>query len=249
MAVDGLSSDQLFIEQQSETMTDMILEVQERTVTEVYSLKGDRTAEEFLLFISGLSILEIVRAKASNIISMFEQSHGTMLQTIQGFASIPEGTLQALVDFNKNSLISQLDNMSGIIRKEIINGVVGGIPPHEILKAVRGQGALSAGQLKTLIDTSMNDYSRTVTKLMMDTMPKNHKYEYVGPLDGKTRPACVEMIAAGRLTKDQIISNFSKFGNILTTGGGYNCRHKWDHIVEGFGSDPEEAKQRLKDLD
>ena len=115
MAVDGLSSDQLFIEQQSETMTDMILEVQERTINEIYSLKGERTPEQFLLFLAGLSILEIVRAKASNIISMFEQSHGTMLQTIQGFATIPEETLQALVNLNRNSLIGQLDNMSNII--------------------------------------------------------------------------------------------------------------------------------------
>ena len=249
MAVDGLSSDQLLIEQQSQKLTDMLLEVQERTINEVYQLRENRTTEEFLLLLSALSIVEIVRAKSSNVIGIFEDTHGQMLQTIQGFSTVKEEALQALVDMNTNALINQIDNMSGVIRKEIVNGVIGGVPPNEILKAVRGQGSLSSGQLKTLIDTTMNDYSRTVTKLMMDNMPDNTKYEYIGPLDEKTRPACVEMIAAGRLTKDQILKNFSKFGNILANGGGYNCRHKWDFIVEGFGGNTNEAKKRLEDLD
>ena len=244
----ALPPDQLFIEQQSEELSDMILQVQERTVSEVYALKGDRSIEQFLIFISGLSILEIIRAKAVNIINGFRQSQGTLLQKVKGFAVIPEEALEVLVDMNTNSLIGQLDNMASVIKKEIMNGVVGGVNPDEILKAVRGQASLSKGQLKTLIDTTMNDYSRTVTKLMMDKMPENTKYEYIGPLDAKTRPECVEMIAAGRLTKAQILSTFSKFGNILSSGGGYNCRHKWDFIIEGLGSDTEGAKEKMKDL-
>ena len=235
-------SDQNFIDQNSQLITAKLLEVQERTIAEIYALKGNNTPQEFLLFLAGLNVAAIVIAKAKNILNIFEASHGTMLQTIEGFAPIPEETLQVLVELNKNSLVSKLENMGSIIKKEIIQGVVSGTTPSEILRAVRGQGALSDRQLKTLIDTTMNEYSRNVTKLMMDRMPKDTLYVYIGPLDEKTRPICIEQMKVGKQTLSQIKSGFGR--SVLASGGVYNCRHKWERSVQDkFGHDQNKAQE------
>ena len=244
MGVDGLMSDQLFIEQNSELVTEILLQVQEETIEQLYKLKGQKSAEEFLVFIEDLNVKEIIRAKSANAISIYEASHGVMLQTIQGFAAVAETTLVALKNYSTESLLNQLDNMAQIIKKEVVNGIIAGTTVQTVLQAVQGQGALSRRQLQTLIDTAMNEYSRSVTKVMIDKMPENMEYQYIGALDEKTRPECLEMMAAGNLTKKEIISRFGS--EVFTSGGGYNCRHKWEIALQDkFGHNPEGAKKLI----
>lgn len=241
-------SDQLYIESNAETIADIILEVQERTIAELYALKGSKPAEEFIRFIERLNVEQVILSKAENAIAIFEASHAGMLQSIQGFSDLSEDTLKALVNYNTNSLLSQLDNMAQVVKREVINGIIAGSPTQFVLDKVRGQGALSRGQLLTLINTSMNEYSRNVTKLMIDKMPDDTKYVYIGALDDKTRPECLEMMSVGEQTKSQIQARFGS--KVFTEGGGYNCRHKWEISVQDkFGHDPEGAKKRLEDLD
>ena len=246
MGVDGLMSDELFIEQNSQVITDILAEVQERTVAELYALKGSKTAEEFLVFIDGLDVGQIVVSKSKNAINLFEQTHGGMLQSIQGFAALSEDTLQTLINYNTQSLLSQLGDMAQIIKKEVVNGIISGAGRQSVLNAVRGQRSLRPDQVKTLIDTALNEYSRSVTKLMIDKMPKDTKYVYIGALDGKTRPICLEMMAADKLTEAEIQANFGS--DVFISGGGYNCRHKWEISVQDkFGQDPKGAKRIIKE--
>ena len=248
MGVDGLMSDQLFIEQNSELVTDILLQVQEETIEQLYKLKGQRKADEFAIFLQDLDVKEIIRAKASNAINIYDASHGVMLQTIQGFAAISEETLVALKNYSTESLLNQLDNMAQIIKKEVVNGIIAGTPTQTVLEAVRGQGSLSRRQLQTLIDTAMNEYSRNITKLMIDKMPEKTQYQYIGALDEKTRPECLEMMSAGNLTKKEIEATFGS--KVFTEGGGYNCRHKWEIAFQDkFGHDPEGAKKLLDEKD
>ena len=242
MGVDGLMSDQLFIEQNSELITDILIQVQVDTVDQLMNLKGTKSAEEFLVFIEDLNVKEIIRAKSANAISIYEASHGVMLQTIQGFAAVAETTLVALKNYSTESLLNQLDNMAQIIKKEVVNGIIAGNPAQAVLQAVQGQGALSPRQLQTLIDTAMNEYSRSVAKVMIDKMPENMEYQYIGALDEKTRPECLQMMAAGNLTKKEIINRFGS--EVFTSGGGYNCRHKWEIALQDkFAHDPEGARK------
>jgi len=79
-------------------------------------------------------------------------------------------------------------------------------------------------------------------------MPEETEYQYIGALDNKTRPECLRMMEAGNLTKAEIVSRFGS--DVFTSGGGYNCRHKWEYALQDkFGHDPEGAAKRLKELD
>ena len=242
-------SDQNFIENNSNAITQILLEVQERTIAELYALQGSLQAEEFIRLIEDLNVKQIVTAKSANAISIFTSSHTGMLESIEGFANIAEETIQALINYNTESLLSTLDNMAQIIKKEVVKGIISGVGTQSVVEAVRGQGALSSSQLKTLIDTAMNEYSRSVTKIMMDQMPGNTLYVYIGALDGKTRPDCLEMMDAGKRTQSEIVKLIPRLGaSVLTSGGGYNCRHKWEISVQDkFGHDPEGARKIRKE--
>ena len=136
--------------------------------------------------------------------------------------------------------------MAQIIKKQVVNGIIAGSPVQTVLESVRGQGALSPRQLQTLIDTAMNEYSRSVTKVMIDKMPDDTEYQYIGALDEKTRPECLRMMEAGNLTKKEIQS---RFGSEVFTSGGYNCRHKWEIAVQDkFGHDKDGAKKLFNAL-
>ena len=76
------------------------------------------------------------------------------------------------------------------------------------------------------ITDSMNNYSRSVTSQQMDKSPPELKYVYIGPVDEKTRPFCLEAAAAGAITLDDIKSR--AWSESLSSGGGINCRHNWE---------------------
>ena len=77
--------------------------------------------------------------------------------------------------------------------------------------------------MQTLVNTTLNSYSRQVTNQMMSIAPKTTKYVYIGPVDDRTRDECLDMASAGALTLEQIISQFGEAP--LIDGGGFNCRH------------------------
>ena len=91
--------------------------------------------------------------------------------------------------------------------------------------------------MQTLVTTGLNDYSRSVSKVMIDQLGDNQKYRYVGAIDDRTRDFCLQMWGAGNLTKAEIESRFG--ANVFISGGGYNCRHQWI---------PVEAESKSKDV-
>ena len=221
-------SDQNFIEQNSDKITQILLEVQERAISELYALKGDSSAEDFIRLIEDLDIKGIINTKSANAIKIFQASHTGMLESIEGFADVAEETIQTLINYNTETLLSQLDNMAQIIKKEVVKGIISGTPIETVLGAVRGQGSLSQPQLQTLINTAMNEYSRSVTKVMMDKMPSETKY-----------------ISEGEVTLAHIEENY---GASLSDGGGYNCRHKWEISTQKkFDHNPKKAEQLMAD--
>jgi len=242
-------SDQQFIEKNSAQITKILMQVQEKTIAELFALKGNLEAQEFVRLIEGLDIKQIVNAKSANAIALHVAGHSTMLESIEGFADIAEETLQALVRFNAESLINDIDNIAVNIKKEVIKGAIAGVGRNGVLQELRKLTNMSEAQMKTIIDTGMNEYSRSVTRIMMDEMPDDTKYVYIGPTDEKTRVECLEMVASGEQTLEQINVFSKQYGrDVLINGGGYNCRHKWEIAVQDkFGHDPKGAKRRLNE--
>ena len=110
-------ADQKFIEQTSQKITAILLEVQEKAIAEIYALQGNLKAEQFIKLIDNLDVKAIISAKSANAVNTFTNSHVGVLESMVGFASISEETIQSLINYNRETLISKLDNMAQTIKK------------------------------------------------------------------------------------------------------------------------------------
>jgi len=145
-----------------------------------------------------------------------------ILKNMSKFGTITDQTLQALVNIDKATYLSLLDDMAGTLKKDLSRAVLMELTPAEMLNSLTT--AIRPDHARTLVNTSMNTFSRTVRNEMAESLPKTTLYAYFGPLDGKTRDICLKMLAAGELTKAEIETNFP--GSFID-GGGYQCRHGW----------------------
>ena len=131
-------------------------------------------------------------------------------------------------------------------KKEVIAGIMNNRTADEIVEVIGKKGYGAGVGMKRIVSDGMNNYSRAVTRMMMDEAPDNTKYIYIGPADEKTRDFCLSAIGAGGLTKAEIESMGWSFS--LTEGGGINCRHGWEPMsknVRGQFYQKEEAEDIL----
>ena len=208
-------------------------------------VKGKSNAEA-LAIINDLDINQVMRAKTSSIISGYTAGNiGTLLSKEQ-FALITEETLKALLTQSEQYLAGEITAMSNIVKQEVIAGIMNNRTADEIVEVIGKKGYGAGVGMKRIVSDGMNNYSRAVTRMMMDEAPDNTKYIYIGPADEKTRDFCLSAIGAGGLTKAEIESMGWSFS--LTEGGGINCRHGWEPMsknVRGQFYQKEEAEDIL----
>ena len=157
-----------------------------------------------------------------------------------------EQQIQLLIEMDHEVWEAYLPYLSAQMKQQITLGVFTGLTEAEIINNITA-AVLSEAQVATLITTTLNNYSRSINYLMMKEAPRDTLYQYVGPIDGKTRNVCLKQGAEGPLTMNQIEKAYGK--SVLTYGGGYNCRHAWESVSEvGVMKelyDPEKAKELL----
>ncbi len=238
-------ADQRYIDNIAETIASQTDALQQEMVRDLLKLSKDKrfkSIDEFLLAIDQLDLEQIVRLKAQNIINGYTAAHTQILTDMTLFADVTENTLRALTNFSTSSFADSLGKMSGVIKTEIVKGVLGEASERGIFQAIQQQAGLSNAQMRTLVTTGLNDYSASVGKIMMDESPENEKFRYVGAIDEKTRPFCLRVWEAGTLTKKEIKERFPRNdqnGDTFISRGGYNCRHQWM---------PVEASKESKDV-
>ena len=157
-----------------------------------------------------------------------------------------EEEIQLLIEMDIEVWESYLTFLSAQIQQQVGLGAFAGLSRADIIKNI-SDAALSSAQVETLVTTTLNNYSRSVTSAIMEDEPNDTLYQYIGPIDGRTRDICLEMGSSPLLTQEQIIRNFG--ADVLVYGGGYNCRHKWQSVsrigVPKSMFNPKKAKELL----
>ena len=220
-------ANQLDIDNSAQLIADLVDKARTELVNDLYKLglnTDDATA--FAQSLLDLDVEGTLKKKLQKATSAYANAHRQVLESTIGFAEIEAATLTTFAQLNEqifdNSIIRTI---SGNIKTEVSKGILAGLTANEILVNV-ASSSISNAQMQTLVNTTLNSYSRTITNQMMNVAPANTKYVYIGPVDEKTRPECLEMASADRLTESQIKSKFG--ASVLVDGGGFNCRHKWE---------------------
>jgi len=138
-------------------------------------------------------------------------------------APLSGAVMQSYIDVEGASFLAKLGDLSSIVKSEVTKGILTGAGRAEIAQAITGSG-LRPDQVGTLVNTALTTFSRTIDVAMQNNTPESTKLIYTGPLDEKTRPICIEMLAAGPLTANEVDSQFP---GARVDGGGFNCRHRW----------------------
>jgi len=234
------------IDNSAQLIADLVDKARTELVNDLYKLglnTDDATA--FAQSLLDLDVEGTLKKKLQKATSAYANAHRKVLESTIGFAEIEATTLTTFAQLNEqifdNSIIRTI---SGNIKTEVSKGILAGLTANEILLNV-SSSSISNAQMQTLVNTTLNSYSRTITNQMMNVAPANTKYVYIGPVDTKTREICLSMASADRLTESQIKSRFG--ASVLVDGGGFNCRHKWEIASEEGTSfhKPKEAKERL----
>ena len=223
--------DQRYIDDVAKQIALMTDTLQQEMVRDLLKLsKSDRfkTIDEFLLAMDQLDIEQLVMLKSQNILQGYNLAHTQILTDMTRYAEITEETLRALTNFSTSSFADHLGSMGGVFKRALIKGAISGVGEQGIFQAIQQQAGLSNKQMQTLVTTGLNDYTRSVGKVMMDSAPENKRHRYVGAIDDRTRDICLEMWSAGAMTQSEIVSRFG--ASVLVSGGGYNCRHVWTPI-------------------
>ena len=231
------------IDKASEQIANLVDSAKAELIQDLYKIGNEINNTE--LFIEALTRIDVkgtLRQKLTNATSFYTNAHRDVLESTIGFADLQEKTLNTFISLNQELFDDAIvSTISSHIKNKVVRGLEAGLNPRQIIEQVTN-ASISNAQMQTLVNTTLNSYSRTITNQMMDIAPDNAKYVYIGPADEKTREECLKYINAGRLTKQQIIDK--QWRESLTEGGGFNCRHKWEIASEEGTSFYEEKEAK-----
>jgi len=237
------------IESAALSIADLVDKARSQMTMDLYKIgKEIDNIDEFIQVLLQLDLEGTLKAKLSKATSIYANAHRKTLESIVGFSAVTEGTLVGYAQLNEKIFEdSIIRTITSQIRNQVTKGLQSGMSAIQIVESVAGS-SVSNAQMQTLVNTTLNTYSRTITNAMMETAPTNTKYVYIGPHDEKTRPICQKYINAGRKTKKEIEANGEDWKKSLTDGGGFNCRHKWEEASE-IGTELHQPKQEQKRLE
>ena len=108
-----------------------------------------------------------------------------------------------------------------------------GVPINQVASALNQRMKSATGSQLTVLKTKISQYGRDITAVAAREAGLD-LFLYTGPVDGITRPFCLPLVnlvvsrpQLNRLNNGQGLS-------VISAGGGYNCRHSWSPITEGF---------------
>ena len=241
-------ANQANIDKAAELIAGIVDRAKEELINDLYNL--GLNVDNIPAFVNALLDLDLegtLKSKLTNATSAYANAHRNVLETTTSFADINPANLTSFLSLNEQVFDNAIvNNIASHIRNEVVKGIQAGLSPDMILQNVTS-ASISNSQMQTLVNTTLNSYSRSITTAMMEEAPDNTKYHYIGPVDNKTRDVCLRMASAGRITRKEIEKAYGR--EVLVEGGGFNCRHKWE--VAGRETSeftfPKEAKDRLKD--
>ena len=225
-------ADQSKIDASSVKITGLIDKARAEMVQNLYDIGTE--IDDIDLFIKAMLDLDIkgtLRGKVINATNFYTQAHREVLESTIQFASVKESTLMGFIELNQGIFDDTITNtIAQHIRNEVVKGVQSGLSANQIVNSVINS-SISNAQMETVVTTTLNDYSRTITNNMMKEAPANTKYIYIGPIDGRTREICLGFASKGEITLEQI-KKLRGCEESLSYGGGFNCRHKWEIASE-----------------
>jgi hypothetical protein len=155
----------------------------------------------------------------------------TTVARVERAAAWSAETLDAFHDIKLREMLEVGDAAIRRIEQTLLRGIVGAQDRAELLNEVVAELEISLPKARTIYDTSLSEFSR-VAVTSTATGAADEAFLYSGPIDGLTRPFCLERVGRVFVRADIDEMDNGQLDNTLITGGGYNCRHTWLPVPE-----------------
>ena len=226
------------VHQELDKIAELIAEKSNEAVSEVVKslmeLVDGKTPEEALDVLSGLNMEFVMGTKLAAAFASFESGVLLSLRSTYTSVVLPEKTLRILLETAKKKLRTELTSkLSDNMMQSIIDGISTNSSVEDVINAI-GE---ATPDLATLVNTTYNQFSNTITNMMIEKLPDNAEVVYIGANDTLTRKECKEKINFSPTTKKKVLSRFKNFNNEL-----WNCRHKWEERGRDIESQGFEAE-------
>lgn len=214
----------------------------EKEIPRVASLADDAEALEAASVLGGLQ-QGLVDAGLESVVRNIRSGYADELSSIatrfsisgieKALSSADSAVVNALIDNDLGRVTKLISPYIDDISSTLLRTVVGGQKP-DISALLESTTDILESQLDTELNTMLAGFSRTVTANKADELGLNLFY-YVGPDDKVTRDFCSEVLSKDPpiYSREEIAAMQNDSGvDVLTFGGGYNCRHQWIAITE-----------------
>ena len=203
-------------------------------VSHLNELVKGKSSSEALEILSGINLEKAYELKLAKAFTAYEAGIVEFLRNTYTTTSLSEGSIRALLNTTKRSVMANMGVISPVTMQGVIEGIATGRTVEDTLLLIKDQ----IPNPELVVNTAYNQFSNTLTTMLADELPENTKWIYIGANDSKTRERCKAKIGAGALTKKQILNKFGNMNNVI-----WRCRHKWEQMgrnPEDQGYNPEE---------
>ena len=197
----------------------------------ILSLDRDQLIDFIIRGGFDLSIDEFI--EQADLIAQAVEKTTRIVQPDLGLAPI-----QQQLDIMQTSAVETLfddviiPNVASGVKESLVAMTVD-VPMTQAISSLSQKMKSATGRQLTEVNTKLSMYGRGVTAAMAEEAGLYY-YLYTGPIDGITRDFCRPLV-------DKVVSEsqMKKLNNrqglpVKTAGGGYNCRHSWRPVSEGF---------------
>ena len=161
-----------------EQLSDKFELAKSEAISAMLGLVEGKSNAEAIAILNELDVGAVMSAKTSGILTAYTSGNINTLISKEMFAPIGESTLQALLTQSEQYLSGQVAAMGSTLKQEVINGIINNRTVDEIMEVVGTKGYGATG-MRRIINDGLNNYSRAVSRMMMDESPDNTKYIYI----------------------------------------------------------------------
>lgn len=166
-------------------------------------------------------------------------------------------SLAAFKELRLAQLLDLAEDTASAVWRSVLDGVTGARPVDDLLDDLTD--VLDAGRAvaQRVYDSAVSTYAQQVA-LGPSTGSPDEVFVYVGPVDSKTRPFCLERVGRAYTRAEIDDMDNGMLPAVLMSRGGWQCRHLWrrvsildEEVLDLVGTTnrlPEVAKQ-LDDLE
>ena len=107
------------------------------------------------------------------------------------------------------------------------------VPAEIVFSDLNERLRRSTGRQLTEVKTRISQYGRGINAAAAAAAELD-LYLYTGPMDGITRPFCKPLVNKVVSQKQMSALSNGQGLPVITSGGGYNCRHSWSPVSQSF---------------